>query len=191
MEKDCFSCKNCLYISEGDYMCEIMHQIVRVNHSEQTSYFMACKRENKQSSNIKTKEVYLSNKIRNGIDCISEMNDNEIKVNSNYIRNICKTTYNLICSQNKTIKQLKDNDRKRKANNKINNNLRKKLSHLLSTYEFNQEVLNDISRRMMDYLIGSGNDNGFNDYLSQQIKYLENILRNKGIKLDEKYRKNK
>lgn len=186
MEKDCFSCKNCLYICEGDYMCEITHQIVRVNHSEPTSYFMVCKKENKQNSNIKTKEVYLSNKIRNGINCISEMNDKEIKVNSNYIRNICKATYNLICSQSKTIKQLKYNNRKRKTNNKINKDLREKLGYLLSTYEFKQEVLNDIRSRLMDYFISSGNDNGFNNYLSQQIRYLENILVSQGISVDYK-----
>lgn len=172
-------------------MCDLIYEIVRVNHSEPTEYFMLCKNNNKQNSKTKTKEDSSYIKLKNRLDCISEMTNEEIKVNSNYIRTTCKAVCTLLCSQNQTIKQLKYNNRKRKTANKINKILRKKLSHLLLTYEFNQEVLNDISRRLMDYLISSGNDNGFNDYLSQQIKYLENILRNKGIKLDEKYRKNK
>lgn len=177
MEKNCFDCENCIYICDGDYMCDLIHEIVRVNHSEATEYFMSCKSRNKQNSKIKPKESFSNKEIINKLDCISEMTNEEIKVNFNHIRTTCKAAHTLLCSLNQTIKQLKYNNRKRKTTNKINKNLRKKLSYLLSTYEFNQEVLNDISRRLMDYLISSGNDNGFNDYLSQQIRYLQNILK--------------
>lgn len=186
MEKNCFDCESCMYICEGDYICDLTQEIVRVNHSTPTEYFMSCKNENKQDSNIKTKENFSNKEIINRLDCISEMTNEKIKINSNYIKATCKAAYTLLCSQNQTVNKLKDNNRKRKAINKINKNLRKKLSHLLSAYEFKQEVLNDINSRLMDYLISSGNDNGFNNYLSQQIRYLQNILASQGISVDYK-----
>lgn len=40
-KKNCFYCENCIYLCEGDYICDVMQEIV-VSAFEPTEDFMIC-----------------------------------------------------------------------------------------------------------------------------------------------------
>lgn len=40
-KRNCFYCENCLYIGEGDYLCDMRQEIV-VSTFEPTEEFMCC-----------------------------------------------------------------------------------------------------------------------------------------------------
>lgn len=41
-QKRCENCGNCLYICEGDYLCDEMGEVVISDYNEPTSDYMAC-----------------------------------------------------------------------------------------------------------------------------------------------------
>lgn len=41
-KRNCFYCENCIYLSEGDYLCDMLQEIV-VSAFEPTEAFLVCK----------------------------------------------------------------------------------------------------------------------------------------------------
>lgn len=40
--KNCFDCENCIYVLQGDYLCDMINEIVITEFSSPIEHFMEC-----------------------------------------------------------------------------------------------------------------------------------------------------